>query len=503
MCSLCLINVFSSESTNVLKLCIPAYIMHDQELKGRKEVDTLRVTLLGFSLISVIIPSLSVFYVFMHSAVNYEGFLSDTSDVSLALLSVFKVLLFVVLILPQAVSLLVWLATPTFIKRWYNLQALPPEYTHIRDLAQEIASRMGISPPKILYTQKEVVNCFNVGRTERESTLVVSKWLTDNLNSDELKAVLTHEMAHTKNRDVTLMAYFSAVKRIIFFLPPTLLLSLICIPLYFDVSPLMYLDFRFFLLWIFFGYLTFVCTLLIFGIQWFSRLREVAADARVSLLIDKNILKRTLYKLACVRSIRMLFVSSSLMISGTRKGGILSTHPPLHERYLNLDKERFIIDTSKPPSLKFCFTAALSIFTFVMFITYLFSLYFFITIKVPPSFGPILFPVITAGVLFSHYHYLSIKYIGIIIFLITIISSTFFFGLMEYAYWSQFFFSPPGYLPPEDTIPINDIVPKNVDFAATMNYFLQQRTLFAIFTFLITGSLRLVKKYTIHSTKGI
>lgn len=473
--------------------------MYDQELKGRKEVDTLRVTLLGFSLISVIIPSLSVFYVFMHSAVNYEGFLSDTSDMSIALLSVLKVLLITVLILPQAVSLLVWLATPTFIKRWYNLQALPPEYTHIRELAQEIASRMGISPPKILYTQKEVANCFNVGRTERESTLVMSKWLADNLNSDELKAVLIHEMAHTKNRDVTLMAYFSAVKRIIFFLPPSLLLSLICIPLYFNVSPLLYLDFRFFLLWIFFGYLTFVCALFIFGIQWFSRLREVAADARVSLFIDKNILKRTLYRLACVRSIRMLFVSSSLMISGTRKGGILSTHPPLHERYLNLDKERFIIDTSKSPSVKFCFTTALSIFTFVMFITYLFSLYFFIIAKIPPSFGPILFPVVTAGLLFLHYHYLPIKYIGIIILLITIISSVFFFGLMEYAYLYQLLFSPPDYMPPGETIQINEIVPRDVDFTATMKCFLQQRALFALFTFLITGSLWLVKKYVSHN----
>jgi hypothetical protein len=42
------------------------------------------------------------------------------------------------------------------------------------------------------------------------------------------------------------------------------------------------------------------------------------------------------------------------MISGTKSGGgIFSTHPPLYERYINLNKMRFIVDTSKSKYIKY------------------------------------------------------------------------------------------------------------------------------------------------------
>jgi Zn-dependent protease with chaperone function len=473
--------------------------MQDGELKGREEVDTLRVALLGFSLISIIILFLSLFYVFLDFAATHGGLLSDNSDISVALLNIFRKLLIVVLILPQVISLIVWVSMPPFIKRWYNLQPLPSEYTHVYGLVQEIASKMGISPPKILYTQKKVANCFNLGRTEWESTIVMSKWLVDHLNSDELKAVLIHEMAHTKNRDVTLMAYFTAVRRVTFLFPLFFLLGLLYIPLPFDSSPLWWLEVPELLafLFIFSLYLIFGCILIIFGIQWFSRLREIAADAQVSLFIDKNILKMTLYKLACARSIQMLFISSCLMVSGTKRGGgIFSTHPSLHERYMNLNKKRFIIDTSRSPPLRFCFTTALSIFLFTTFINLLVSLPFvFIEWETQIMWLSFLLPVITAGLLFFYYPYLSIKYIGVMIILITVIGSVVYFGLMLYAYVNSLIFSSSTQGMPPGAISIMNIaVPENVDFIATITLFLRQRILFAILTFLITVFLRLTKK---------
>jgi Zn-dependent protease with chaperone function len=469
-----------------------------KELKGQKEVDTLRVTLLGFSLISFIILVLCVGYISFYFATNYEEFSPDDSKESQDLLSISKILLVVVLVLPQVFAFMLWLVMPSFVKHWYNLQPLPPEYTYIHDLVQEIASKIGVSPPKILYTHKEVPNCFNMGRTERESTIIISKWLADHSTLDELKAVLLHEMAHTKNRDVTLMAYLSAAKRIILLVPLFFLFGVVTLPSFFDYSPLLYLEapeISAFLL-VFFGFITFLSILLVLGIQWFSRLREIAADARVSLFIDKNILKRTLYKLACARSMRMLFISSSLMISGGKKGGgIFSGHPLLHERYLNLDRKRFIVDTRKSPPLTFCFTTALSIFVFTTFIN--------IVVAVPSLFIEggtwlawlfFIFSAITAGLLFFYYPYLSIKYSIVIIMLITVIGSVFFLGLMVFAYWSSFSFSsPPPYIPPQINFPPQSIVPKNVDWIGTLVFFVLHRIVFATLTFLFTVFLRLAK----------
>lgn len=462
----------------------------------KKSLDTLRVALLGFSLISIIILSLSVFYAALYFAANHEEFPPDNSDLSMAVLRIFKVLLTVVLVLPQVISLVIWLATPSSIKRWYNLQPLPPEYAYVYDYVQEIASKMVIKPPKILYTQKEVINCFNLGRTEWESTIVISKWLADHLDSDELQAVLIHEMAHTKNRDVTLMAYFSAVRRVIFLLPLFFLLSLLCFPLPFGFSSLWWLNAPELLVisLILFGCTTFVCILIIFGIHWFSRLREIAADARASLLTDRNILKRTLYKLACARYTRMLFVSSCLMISGTKRGGgIFSTHPSLYERYFNLNKERFIIDTSTP-SLKFCFNTALSIFLFTFFITIVMVIPFiFIEWGTWIMWFSFLSPVIIAGLLFFYYPYLSLKHSGVIIILVTVIGSVVLFGLMLFQYVNSPYLSSPPQYAPRGIATANSMVPENVDWIATFTLFLRQRILFAILTFLITVFLRLAK----------
>ena len=473
--------------------------MQNGEPKGRKEVDTLRVSLLGFSLISIIIISLSVFYIFLHSAANWEGFIPYTSDTSITLLNIFKRLLLTVLIFPQVISLAVWLLMPLFVKHRYNLEPLPPEHTCIYDCVKEIASEMGISPPKILYTDREVANCFNLGRTESESTIVISAWLVNHLDPDELKAVLIHEMAHTKNRDVTFMAYFSAVRRVFSLLPLLFLVSLVYIPLYYGFSPLWYLEapeiMALFL--VLFGCIAFVCILLIFGIQWFSRLREVAADARASLLIDKNILKRTLYKLACVRSFRMLFVSSCLMMSGGKGSGILSTHPSLYERYVYLNRERFIIDTGKSPSLRFCFTTALSMFLFTIFISYVVMLPFLLLLKpIYWNVGLVFFlPTLTAMLLFLYYPYLSMKYIGVIITWITAVGSVFYVGCLLFGYvgWVMFRPSPQDF--PSTFIDFMDeIVPVDVDLVATLVFFVLQRIIFAVLTFLITGSLRYAKK---------
>jgi Zn-dependent protease with chaperone function len=465
--------------------------MHDIELNRSKEVDTLRVSLLGFSLISVVIFSLSVTYLLIRSGVNYEGFLSDPSDFSLSLLGVLRVLLIIVFILPQVISLLVWYCIPVLIKRWYNLQALPPRYMHVYDLMQKVSSEMGILPPEILYTPQKVANCFNLGRTERESTIVISKWIVDNLQSDELEAVLTHEMAHTKNRDVTLMAYLSAAKLVLVLLPPLFLICLLYFPLHFGISPRVYLNFP--IIWVGFIFFTFGCIILILGIHWFSRLREVAADARVSLFVDKNSLKRALYKLACARSTKMLIIPSCL-VTCRAKGGFLSTHPPLHERYRNLDKKKCIIDPSDPPSLMFCFTTALSIFLFTEFMGYIISIVcYFATNQVPQGVGVVLFLVITVGLLFSYFYYLSIKYIGLIVFLITVMNFALILGLTLYSFITWIIFPARIENLPPERLAVVDFV-RTTDFAATTQFLLLQTVLIGVLIFLIVGFLRFVQK---------
>lgn len=474
--------------------------MENQELMYNKEVDTLRVALLGFSIISLIVLFLLVIYGGLNYAAGFEEFLPDSSEISRAFIDLFEILLIFVLLVPLIVSFIIWILTPFFVKYWYNLSLLPSEYMYIHGFVQGIASKMGISPPKILYTQKGVKNCFNLGKTEADSTIVISKWLADTLDTDELKSVLAHEIAHTRNRDVTLMAYFSAVKRALIFLPLVVLIGFVYIPVYFGESPVIYLDapgiLVFFL--VFLGCLMFVSILAVMGIQWFSRVREGAADARVSLFFDKTILKRTLYKLASVRSMRMIFISSSLMISGSRKGGILSSHPALHERYVNLDKKKFIINTRNTP-LTFYISTGISILVFTIFLRGIFA-GFGIFIAPLVDWGTVfafLFPFITGGILELYYPYFSLKNIGVIIISFIIFNSVFFLGLMLFTYTMYIIFPvPPGYIPPGYSAAIDATnISRNVNWIKTIASVLGQRILFGILAFLVVGLLRIIKKY--------
>ncbi|WP_318570797.1 M48 family metalloprotease [Salinigranum marinum] len=73
-----------------------------------------------------------------------------------------------------------------------------------------LAAQADAPVPDLAVTESSVPNAFTVGRRPQEATLVVTRGLLDTLAEREREAVLAHELAHVKNRDVTVMtlAYF-------------------------------------------------------------------------------------------------------------------------------------------------------------------------------------------------------------------------------------------------------------------------------------------------------
>ena len=478
--------------------------MYHEGPNGCKNVDTLRIGLLGFSLISIIILSYPIGYFAVHSMTNYQELLPKTPASNPLIIGdiepirAFKTISVFMFVLPQIISLILWLVMPIFIKYRYSLETLPAEHSHVYDLVQKIVPKIGVSPPKILYNRRDAATCFNMGKREGESTIVVSKWLLTHLNSDELEAVLTHEMAHTKNRDVTLMAYFAAVRWAILLSPLSISLGFLYFSFRFSSSPVIFL--YVFGFWVLIAIFFIVYVLLAFGIHWFSRLREAAADARTSLFVDKNVLKRALYKLACARYTRMLFVSPCLMIlSAHGQGGIFSTHPPVYKRYENLDKNKYIIDANRLPSLRFCFTSAASIFIFTLLIGYLSTVLHVYTTSQLPQDIPFIFlgPTITAILLVLYYEYLPWKYIGAIILLIAFIHFIVFSALMliTHLVWQYYLLPTTEILPPESMAIVDATTMLGGSFSEMIGILLKQRVLFLTITSLITIFLKYVKKY--------
>ena len=77
-----------------------------------------------------------------------------------------------------------------------------------------IAQMAGIPKPKVAYSDSSVPNAFATGRSPKKATICVTKGILEVLSDRELDAVLGHEVAHIKNRDVammTLASFFSTL----------------------------------------------------------------------------------------------------------------------------------------------------------------------------------------------------------------------------------------------------------------------------------------------------
>ena len=72
--------------------------------------------------------------------------------------------------------------------------------------------------PRIAIVNTSAPNAFATGRSQKASAVAVTSGIMNQLNRDELEAVLAHELTHVKNRDATIMTIASFLSTIAFFL---------------------------------------------------------------------------------------------------------------------------------------------------------------------------------------------------------------------------------------------------------------------------------------------
>lgn len=88
----------------------------------------------------------------------------------------------------------------------------PDDYPDLHATVTRLSAQLDLPAPTVAVSRTAVPNAFTVGRSPESATVVVTEGLLDRLDDDELEAVLAHELAHVKNRDV-------AVMTLAFFLP--------------------------------------------------------------------------------------------------------------------------------------------------------------------------------------------------------------------------------------------------------------------------------------------
>lgn len=123
----------------------------------------------------------------------------------------------------QLPIILAFIATLFFLLLQYLIgPAIVRGSTHLRYLktgenpwleltVKELAQKTGIPMPRLAIVPDETPNAFIFGRTARDTTLAVHEGLLKQLNKDEIKAVIGHELGHIKHKDHLVMTMLSAL----------------------------------------------------------------------------------------------------------------------------------------------------------------------------------------------------------------------------------------------------------------------------------------------------
>jgi len=100
-----------------------------------------------------------------------------------------------------------------FIVAWSTrLQYLQPgQYPWLENTVKELAGASGVTMPRLAIVPNPTPNAFVFGNSSSKMTLAVHEGLLRQLNEDEVRGVLAHELGHVKHRDSIVMTVLSAI----------------------------------------------------------------------------------------------------------------------------------------------------------------------------------------------------------------------------------------------------------------------------------------------------
>ena len=95
-----------------------------------------------------------------------------------------------------------WFSDKVVLKM-YNAQELTPaDKPELFRIIQELTAHAGLPMPKVYLVPNEQPNAFATGRNAEHAAVAVTEGILRTLSSDELRGVLSHELAHVKHRDI-------------------------------------------------------------------------------------------------------------------------------------------------------------------------------------------------------------------------------------------------------------------------------------------------------------
>jgi len=99
------------------------------------------------------------------------------------------------------------------------------EEPELHRMVSELSERANLVKPRVGISQLSIPNAFAFGRTQRDGRVCVTRGILNLLNRDELRAVLGHEIAHIKHRDMAIITLISAIPLIMYWIALSMMFS--------------------------------------------------------------------------------------------------------------------------------------------------------------------------------------------------------------------------------------------------------------------------------------
>jgi heat shock protein HtpX len=212
----------------------------------------------------------------------------------------------------------------------------PDEAPELHAMAQELAERAGVPVPRLYSIPSEQPNAFATGRSPKRAAIAVTEGLVALMPREEVRAVMAHEFAHIKNRDILVTTIAAMIGAAIAAIANFLQFSFLFGGGDDDESPL--------------GLVGTIAAILIAPIAAMliqlavSRQREYLADATAARMLGEGrplasaleSLKRGVQAMPMQvnPATEALYIANPL--SGRGATALFSTHPPLDERIRRL-----------------------------------------------------------------------------------------------------------------------------------------------------------------------
>jgi heat shock protein HtpX len=116
---------------------------------------------------------------------------------------IFLTFLFILLQWAIGPSIVAWSTRLKYIRKGEN--------PFLENMVTELCQKSAIPVPRLAIVEDPSPNAFVFGRTLNSATLAVHTGLLMNLNNEEIRAVLGHEIGHLKHKDVIIMTIAGAV----------------------------------------------------------------------------------------------------------------------------------------------------------------------------------------------------------------------------------------------------------------------------------------------------